>query len=308
MTTDDERPTRVRQQERTSRPPRPTSASITNLPFSNVFLAAVTAKEKLSNYERARPSTASSAGPPVPPRHPARSRRPATSGSRVTPQPREPSPTTAFSMTTGPLMAVYSPEPPKVPRKTLKAEPSSGRPESAQLPSATSRQRRSSHDLRRPPHNSAPWTSSPATPATPSTSSKRRPTTSSGVITPKQTNFTEGEKRGLKGLKAALRATTMPRPYFVTKNGKRHHNFSSERAPYPRNYEHESLDQCVLPVTDLRASPKELIIRLGSDDWNHLFFTQLCDSPTFHQFTQPPKRVLDLGCGHGLWVRLLPLV
>jgi hypothetical protein len=238
MMTDDE----VRHQERTSNPPRRSSTSLGNSPFSNVFSVVVTNKEKYSNR---RPSTASSTGPPVPPRNPARNRRPATSGG-VTRQPHDERsrglfgvpPTTPFSVATG----SDSQKPSKASSKSPKAEPSGGRSGGAQPLSVTGWQRRSSHDLSRPPHNSVPWTSSPPTPTTAGTSKKRRPTTSSGVITTlKQTNLTEAEKRDLTG--AALQATTMTKPYFVTKNGKRHHTFSSKRAPYPRNYERESLDQ-----------------------------------------------------------------
>ena len=294
----------ARHQERTL---CPASTSLSALPFNNVFLATVTAKGNSSNW---RPS---SAGPPVPPRNPARSRRPATSGG--TRQPDELStflsgvpPTTAFSGTAGPYVAAYGPKPPKNPSNSLKTEYSgsgSGRRSDGMRPHSMTWQRRSSHnhDLTRQSHTPVPWTSSSATPATPSTSSKRRPTTSSGVVvTHKQTNFTGTEKQDLK---SALQTTTMTKPYFVTKNGKKHHSFSSKRAPYPRNYERESLDQYVLPVT---ASPTELTDGLGSDGWNHLFFTRLCGSPTFHQFAQPPKRVLDLGCGHGHWVRLLSII
>ena len=288
MMTDDD----TRYQQRTSRP-RPISASLSTLPFNDVFLATVATKEKSSNW---RPS---SSGPPVPPRNPARNRRPSTSGGGVTYQPQELT-TSGIPPTTaplGPYGAEYSPKPLKASAKSSKAETSSVRLESTQLPFVAGWARRSSHDLSRPPRDSVP-TSSPAIRATHRTSSKRRPTTTSGVITtPKQTNLVEAERRDLKA--ATLQATTMTKPYFVTKNGKKHHSFSSKRAPYPRNYERDSLDQYVLSVT---ACQRELTLRFGSDCWNHLFFTRLCDSPTFHQFTQPPKRVLDLGCGHGLWV------
>jgi hypothetical protein len=303
MITDDD----ARHQERSI---CPTSTSLSTLPFNDGLLATVTTKGNSSNW---RPSSASSAAPPVPPRNPARSRRPATSvGGVGTRQPDELStflsgapPTKAFSVTTGPYVVGYGPKPPTNPSKSPKAESSGGRSDGTR-PRSMTWQRRSSHDhdLTRQLHNPVPWTSSSssATPATPSTPSKRRPTTTSGAIAaPKQTNFTGAEKRDLKS--SSLQATIMTKPYFVTKNGKKHHGFSSKRAPYPRNYERQSLDQYVFPVT---ASLTQLTDGLGSDSWNHLFFTRLCDSPTFHQFTQPPKRVLDLGCGHGHWVRMFP--
>lgn len=301
----------TRHQQRTSRP-RPISASLSTLPFNDVFLANVAnvaTKQKPS--KNLRPSS-SGPGPPVPPRNPARSRRPATSGGggavgAVTPHPHQPPglstsgipPTSVWS---GPHGAGYSLKPLKASARSSKAESSSGGSERTQPLFVVGRMRRSSHDLSRPSRDSLPSTSSPATTATYSTSSKRRPTTTSGVITtPKQTSVTQVEKRDLNAV--TLQAAAMTKPYFITKNGKKHHSFSSKRAPYPRNYERDTLDQYGLSMTTL---PKELTHPLGSDAWNHLFFTRLCDSPTFHQFTQPPKRVLDLGCGHGLWVWLLP--
>jgi hypothetical protein len=246
MMTDDA----ARHQERTSCP----ATSLSTLPMNSVFSAAVTTKGNSSNW---RPSSASSAGPPVPPRNPARSRRPATSGGDggVSHQPQElstslpgvPS-TTAFSVTAGSYVVGYGPKPPKIPPKSSKTESPGGRSDGTRPRSMAGWQRRSSHDLTRQTHNIVPWTSSSATPAAPSTSFKRRPTTTSGVIaTHKQTNLTGAETRDLKS--AALQAITMTKPYFVTKNGKKHHSFSSKRAPYPRNYERESLDQYVLPVT-----------------------------------------------------------
>lgn len=41
---------------------------------------------------------------------------------------------------------------------------------------------------------------------------------------------------------------------------------------------------------------------LFSDIWNQSFLRSLCRSLTAHQFESPPKRVLDLGCGGGLWI------
>lgn len=249
MITDDD----ARRQGKTS---HPTSTSLSTLPFNSLSLTTVNTKRNPSN---GRPSSASSARPPVPPRNPARSRRPATTGDGGVTGPSDElsaflSHTTAFSVTTGSHVAGYGPKPPKIASKAPKAESSGGRSDGTR-PRSITWQRRSSHDhdltrTRQSP-NPVLWTSSPATSATPSTSSKRRPTTTSGVIaTHKQTNFTGTEKWDLKS--SALQASTMTKPYFATKNGKRHHGFSSKRAPYPRNYERESLDQYVLPVT---ASP-----------------------------------------------------
>ncbi|KAI6025964.1 hypothetical protein F5J12DRAFT_456230 [Pisolithus orientalis] len=37
------------------------------------------------------------------------------------------------------------------------------------------------------------------------------------------------------------------------------------------------------------------------DHWDHMFMTNCCKSLTLHDFDEPPSRVLDLGCGRGLW-------
>ncbi|KAJ3824700.1 hypothetical protein F5878DRAFT_312394 [Lentinula raphanica] len=38
------------------------------------------------------------------------------------------------------------------------------------------------------------------------------------------------------------------------------------------------------------------------DNWDHIFFKKCFRSITMTQFETPPERVLDLGCGSGLWV------
>ncbi|KAG8786239.1 hypothetical protein FRC15_011810 [Serendipita sp. 397] len=86
---------------------------------------------------------------------------------------------------------------------------------------------------------------------------------------------------------------------FVMRNGKKHHTYAASRAPYPRSYDSKATD---LETTD------------------HLCFMKLCNSVTFHDFSSipdssrnttsgsvddrkpPPRTVLDLGCGNGLWV------
>src|SRR5882757_10024525 len=101
---------------------QPTSTSLSTLPFNNISLTSVNTKRNPSN---GRPSSASSARPPVPPRNPARSRRPATTGDGgVTGQSDELSAflsdvphTTAFSVTTGSYVAGYGPKPPKIASK-----------------------------------------------------------------------------------------------------------------------------------------------------------------------------------------------
>ncbi|KAF9267364.1 hypothetical protein L218DRAFT_995627 [Marasmius fiardii PR-910] len=63
--------------------------------------------------------------------------------------------------------------------------------------------------------------------------------------------------------------------------GKRHHAYPKEEVPYPRSYEREVLDL---------------------DVWETLFCKQICGSLTWHEFEQPPTKVLDIGCGTGSWI------
>ncbi|RPD60122.1 S-adenosyl-L-methionine-dependent methyltransferase [Lentinus tigrinus ALCF2SS1-7] len=44
---------------------------------------------------------------------------------------------------------------------------------------------------------------------------------------------------------------------------------------------------------------KDLLV---GDDWNSMFLNHLCSGVTMHPFPDPPRNVLDLGCGSGLWV------
>lgn len=37
------------------------------------------------------------------------------------------------------------------------------------------------------------------------------------------------------------------------------------------------------------------------DNYSHLFYLRFVGRLTWHQFTEEPERVLDLGCGTGLW-------
>lgn len=62
--------------------------------------------------------------------------------------------------------------------------------------------------------------------------------------------------------------------------GKKHHR-DDPKVPYPRNYEREVIDL---------------------DVWETLFCKELCGSLTWHVFEEPPRRVLDLGCGTGDWI------
>ncbi|KAF7794797.1 hypothetical protein EIP86_005939 [Pleurotus ostreatoroseus] len=40
----------------------------------------------------------------------------------------------------------------------------------------------------------------------------------------------------------------------------------------------------------------------SSDDWNYMFCKKVFGHPSMHSFNTPPAKVLDLGCGTGLWV------
>jgi hypothetical protein len=52
------------------------------------------------------------------------------------------------------------------------------------------------------------------------------------------------------------------------------------------------------------AAGRRIIPPLTStrDKWDHSFQKQLFGRISLHQYKEPPKRVLDLGCGNGLWV------
>lgn len=41
---------------------------------------------------------------------------------------------------------------------------------------------------------------------------------------------------------------------------------------------------------------------LFSDAWDHLFHVHIVNRITVHSFEKPPKSVLELGCGSGIWV------
>ncbi|PVF95938.1 hypothetical protein CPB86DRAFT_827550 [Serendipita vermifera] len=72
----------------------------------------------------------------------------------------------------------------------------------------------------------------------------------------------------------------IPRPVFMPKNRKQHHAYPTRQVPYPRSYDHDVLDY---------------------DNWTHLFLTEHLSRITWYEFTTPPARILDVGCGNGLW-------
>ncbi|KAI9460513.1 hypothetical protein BJY52DRAFT_1262153 [Lactarius psammicola] len=69
---------------------------------------------------------------------------------------------------------------------------------------------------------------------------------------------------------------------FVEKHGRKHHDYPPGKAPYPISYDKDVLD---------------------SDAMDHHLWRTLFDSRPTLMVTPnyPPKRVLDLGCGVGMW-------
>ncbi|KAJ7069768.1 hypothetical protein C8F01DRAFT_1113905 [Mycena amicta] len=65
------------------------------------------------------------------------------------------------------------------------------------------------------------------------------------------------------------------------RSGTRHHAYSRDEVPYPRSYAREVLDL---------------------DIWETMACQTICESVTWHVFTKPPARVLDIGCGTGTWI------
>ncbi|KAJ7025328.1 hypothetical protein C8F04DRAFT_1128529 [Mycena alexandri] len=63
--------------------------------------------------------------------------------------------------------------------------------------------------------------------------------------------------------------------------GTKHHAYTREEVPYPRSYAREVLDL---------------------DVWESMACQKICDSLTWHVFTTPPTKVLDIGCGTGTWI------
>ncbi|KAJ7175947.1 hypothetical protein C8R46DRAFT_1080142 [Mycena filopes] len=63
--------------------------------------------------------------------------------------------------------------------------------------------------------------------------------------------------------------------------GTKHHAYTREEVPYPRSYAREVLDL---------------------DVWESMACQKICDSLTWHVFSTPPTKVLDIGCGTGTWI------
>ncbi|KAK1232824.1 hypothetical protein PQX77_004050 [Marasmius sp. AFHP31] len=62
---------------------------------------------------------------------------------------------------------------------------------------------------------------------------------------------------------------------------RRHHPYPKDEVPYPRSFDRDVMDL---------------------DVWENLFCKQICDSVTWHEFDEPPTKVLDIGCGTGSWI------
>ncbi|KAJ7259535.1 hypothetical protein B0H12DRAFT_1108563 [Mycena haematopus] len=71
------------------------------------------------------------------------------------------------------------------------------------------------------------------------------------------------------------------RAMSITRAGSKHHAYNRDDVPYPRSYAREVLDL---------------------DVWETMACQRICDSLTFHVFTTPPTKVLDIGCGTGTWI------
>ncbi|KAF7288545.1 Methyltransf-25 domain-containing protein [Mycena chlorophos] len=67
----------------------------------------------------------------------------------------------------------------------------------------------------------------------------------------------------------------------LMRSGTKHHAYSRDEVPYPRSYAREVLDL---------------------DIWETMACQTICDSVTWHVFSTPPTRVLDIGCGTGTWI------
>ncbi|KLO15043.1 S-adenosyl-L-methionine-dependent methyltransferase [Schizopora paradoxa] len=79
------------------------------------------------------------------------------------------------------------------------------------------------------------------------------------------------------------RSVLIKQAQLTTKrNGRRHHTFDKEKAPYPLSYDRTAVD---LDIID------------------HVFLTQVRNSVSFVDFEDdPPETCLDLGCGTGTWI------
>jgi len=89
---------------------------------------------------------------------------------------------------------------------------------------------------------------------------------------------------------------------FVNKHGRKHHNYPQGKAPYPISYDKDVLDRYSTPDLTFRT-PEYLNRHAVSDAMDHHLWRILFDDRPTLMVTPnyPPQRVLDLGCGVGMW-------
>ncbi|KIP04682.1 hypothetical protein PHLGIDRAFT_36807 [Phlebiopsis gigantea 11061_1 CR5-6] len=93
-----------------------------------------------------------------------------------------------------------------------------------------------------------------------------------------ETLFSTPDRTILEELKKKMKARD---DQFTLKNGKRHHPYPADEVPYPRSYERHVVD---------------------SDIWECMWHSDVCGKQIWHLRTEPPSKVLDLGCGSGSWI------
>lgn len=91
-------------------------------------------------------------------------------------------------------------------------------------------------------------------------------------------------------------------PTTVEKIPESTHSAGSKIKPtkpvYPLVYTRQLQD---LRVLSQRRKARRLT-GLSSDNWDHMFHVHILNRISAHDFIEPPKSVLELGCGSGIWV------
>ncbi|KAF7346439.1 Methyltransf-25 domain-containing protein [Mycena sanguinolenta] len=113
---------------------------------------------------------------------------------------------------------------------------------------------------------------------------------------------------------AAGEGAILGRSASTKRAGSKHHAYNRDDVPYPRSYAREVLDLCVFsyfhsfgagPGTGHPLLPSSALLMVAlayRDVWETMACQRICDSLTFHVFTTPPTKVLDIGCGTGTWI------